>query len=43
MEKLLSLGVNPISKSSSSQKSIFLNLKIVATGTLEKFKRDDIQ
>lgn len=43
VEKLLSLGVNPISKSNSSQKSIFLNLKIVATGTLEKFKRDDIQ
>ena len=43
VEKLLSLGVNPISKSNSSQKSIFFNLKIVATGTLEKFKRDDIQ
>jgi len=41
--KLLSLGVNPISKSNSSQKNIFLNLKVVATGTLEKFKRDDIQ
>lgn len=43
VEKLLSLGVNPISKSNSSQKNIFLNLKVVATGTLEKFKRDDIQ
>lgn len=43
VEKLLALGVNPISKSNSSQKSIFLNLKVVATGTLEKFKRDDIQ
>lgn len=43
VEKLLSLGVNPISKSNSSQKNIFLNFKVVATGTLEKFKRDDIQ
>ncbi len=43
VEKLLALGVNPISKSNSSQKNIFLNLKVVATGTLEKFKRDDIQ
>ena len=44
IEKLKNLGVNPqVELSKYVQNSIFDNLKIVATGTLEKFKRDDIQ
>lgn len=43
IEKLIALGVNPISKINNDDKNIFLNMKIVATGTLKKFKRDDIQ
>lgn len=44
IEKLKNLGVNPqVELSKDSQNKIFDNLKIVATGTVQKFKRDDIQ
>ncbi|MGP1410655.1 MAG: NAD-dependent DNA ligase LigA [Peptoanaerobacter stomatis] len=44
IEKLISYGINPQSDINIDTKTaIFSSLKIVATGTLIKFKRDDIQ